>query len=50
MGSSQGQVIAIGVIFLVLPTAFVGMRIWAKTMTRGGLGWDDYLICAALVS
>ena len=49
MGSSQGQAIAIAVMFLVLPTAFVGLRVWAKTMSRGGLGWDDYLIFAALV-
>ena len=41
--------IAIGVIFMVLPTAFVGLRVWAKTMSRGGIGWDDYLIFLALV-
>lgn len=49
MGYFRGQMIAIGVIFMVLPTFIVGLRIWAKTMSRRGLAWDDYLIFLALV-
>ncbi|KAG8531258.1 uncharacterized protein KY384_004616 [Bacidia gigantensis] len=47
--TSQSQVITIGVIFLLLPTAFVVLRIWAKTMSRGGLAWDDFMIFGALL-
>ena len=49
MYSSKGETIAIAVIFMVLPTGFVSLRVWAKTMGRAGLGWDDYLIFLALV-
>ena len=49
MSYTKGQTIAIGVIFMILPTVCVGMRVWAKTLSRGGLGWDDYLIFLALV-
>ena len=49
MGYSRGQMIALGVLFTVLPTLVVGLRIWAKTMSRRGLAWDDYLIFLALV-
>ena len=49
MYSSRGETIAIAVIFTILPTAFVSLRVWAKTMGRAGLGWDDYLIFLALV-
>lgn len=47
---SKGQQVAIGVIFLILPTAFVGLRVWARIVSRAGLSWDDYLIFLALVS
>lgn len=50
MGYSRGQTIAIAVIFMVLPTSVVGLRIWAKTMSRRGFGWDDYLIVLALAT
>lgn len=50
MGYSQGQTIAIAIVFLVLPTSIVGLRIWAKTMSRKGLGWDDFLILLALTT
>ena len=50
MDYSQGQMIALGVVFLVLPTIAVGLRIWAKTISRKGLASDDYLILLALVS
>ena len=49
MSYSKGQTIAVGVIFMILPTVLVGLRVWAKSMSRKGLGWDDYLIFLALV-
>ena len=50
MSSSQGQVVAIAIIFMLLPSAFVGMRLWAKLLSQGRLTWDDYTIFAAMVS
>ena len=47
---SRQQMINIGIAFLVLPIVFVGLRIWAKTLNRKRLAWDDYLIVIALVS
>ena len=47
---SKSQMIGIGISFLILPIAAVGVRIWAKTLSRKGITLDDYLILAALVS
>ena len=47
---SKSQMIGIGISFLILPIAAVGVRIWAKTLSRKGITLDDYLIFAALVS
>ncbi|KAJ5523591.1 hypothetical protein N7513_013135 [Penicillium frequentans] len=44
MGYTQGEMIALGFIFVVLPTIFVGLRIWARFIRRAGLGADDYTI------
>ena len=49
MPSSQGQVVAIAIIFMLLPGAFVGMRVWAKFLSQGRLTWDDYTIFGAMV-
>ena len=46
---SKGQMIAIGVVFLILPIAFVGLRLWARALNRQKLLWDDYMILIALV-
>ncbi|KAL8765970.1 MAG: hypothetical protein Q9209_007117 [Squamulea sp. 1 TL-2023] len=45
---SQGQMIALGFIFLVLPIVAVGARLWAKRLGRKGTTLDDYLIIGAL--
>ena len=50
MSSTPGQIIAISVVFLLLPVGAVTLRVWAKSMSRGGLWWDDYLIFLALVN
>lgn len=46
---SKGQMIAIGIAFLILPIASVGARLWAKRLGRKGISLDDYLVIAALV-
>lgn len=46
---SQGQMIALGIVWIVLPTLFVALRIWAKTLGRAGVWWDDLMIVLALV-
>lgn len=47
---SKGQMIGIGISFLILPVVAVGARLWAKTLSPKGIKLDDYLIIAALVS
>ena len=47
---SKDQMIGLGIAFIVIPIIFVGLRVWAKTLCRKGLAWDDYLAFAALVS
>lgn len=49
MGYTQGQMIALGFIFLILPVASVALRVWARYLSRAGLSWDDYTLFAALV-
>jgi hypothetical protein len=50
MGYTQGEMIALGVVFVILPTVFVGLRLWARFMRRAGLGADDYTILVGWVS
>lgn len=50
MGYTQGEMIALGFIFVILPTIFVGLRIWARFLRRAGLGADDYTILVGWVS
>ena len=53
MGQSSGEIIAISVIFTVLELFFVGLRLWARRITRangGGIGTDDVLALLAAVS
>lgn len=46
---SPASIIAIAVIFSVLPTLGVSLRIWARKVKKVPLGIDDYLILPALV-
>lgn len=46
---SKEMMIRLAVAFMVLPTIFVGLRIWAKVISKR-LAWDDYLTVGALVS
>lgn len=47
---SQSQMIGIGIFFIILPIAAVGLRVWAKVLGRRGIAGDDMLIFCALVS
>jgi hypothetical protein len=46
---TQGQMIGLAIAFMILPTVFYGLRVWAKILVKR-LAWDDYLTGAALVS
>jgi hypothetical protein len=46
---SQGLMIGLGVVFMIIPSFFVGLRIWAKRIGKGRLSWDDYTSISALV-
>ena len=37
----QTTIIAISVIFITLPTIFVGLRLWTKLRISKDMGWDD---------
>ncbi len=41
---------AIDISVLVVAILFVILRLWARTMSKAGCGWDDWLIIAASVS
>jgi hypothetical protein len=47
---SRGMMIGLGVVFMIIPTVFVSLRIWAKHLGSRKLGLDDYLCVLALVS
>lgn len=49
MSYSKGEMIILGIVFLLLPIVAVVLRIWAKKIQRTSLAWDDYLIFPALV-
>ncbi|KAI2779220.1 hypothetical protein F4815DRAFT_474566 [Daldinia loculata] len=46
---SQGQMIAVGVAFTILPITAVALRLWAKFLCQKGIKLDDYLVIAAMV-
>lgn len=46
----QKSIIAVGVVFSVLPAVAVGMRLVSRRIIRRALDWSDYLIIAACVS
>ena len=46
----QRQLIAAWVILPMLSTIIVGLRFYAKTKTRGLIGWSDWMIIASAVS
>lgn len=45
---SQGLMIGLAITFLIVPTTFVGLRIWAKKLKNSSLRLDDYLCLGAL--
>ena len=48
--SVQRTVISVGVIFAILPTVAVGLRMLARRLSHRKLDMSDYLIIAAYVS
>lgn len=46
---TKGQMIGLAVGFMIIPTVFYGLRVWAKLLVKR-FAWDDYLTGAALVS
>lgn len=47
---SKGQMIGLAVGFIIIPTFFYALRLWAKMLVAGRFAWDDYLTGLALVS
>jgi hypothetical protein len=47
---SKGQMIGLGIAFMILPIIAIGLRLWAKFIGRRRIQLDDYLILAAAVS
>ena len=47
---SKEQMISLAIVFMVLPTIFYLLRLWAKTLIAKRLSVDDYLAGVALVS
>lgn len=46
---TKGQMIGLAVGFMIIPTVFYGLRVWAKLLVKR-FAWDDYLTGGALVS
>jgi hypothetical protein len=46
---TKGQMISLAIVFMIIPTVFYGLRLWAKLLVKR-FAWDDYLTGAALVS
>ncbi|KAL8788760.1 MAG: hypothetical protein Q9195_007167 [Heterodermia aff. obscurata] len=49
MGYSPGEMIALAVIFSILPLIAVGLRMWARRIMKARYCLDDYFIFVALV-
>lgn len=46
---TKGQMISLAVGFMIIPTVFYGLRMWARLLVKR-IALDDYLTGAALVS
>ena len=49
MPDSKGEIVALGVVFMVLPAIATVLRVWARSIVGSKLAADDYLIFMALV-
>ena len=38
------------IVFILIETLFVGLRVWARRFTRSPIGWDDYLVPLGLLT
>ncbi|KAI8934140.1 hypothetical protein NX059_008895 [Plenodomus lindquistii] len=45
---SKGMMIALSIVFMILPLVFVCLRLWAKRLAKR-IGWDDILTIGALL-
>ncbi|KXH66341.1 hypothetical protein CSAL01_03935 [Colletotrichum salicis] len=45
---TKGQMIGLAIGFMIIPTVFYGLRVWAKLLVKR-FAWDDYLTGAALL-
>ena len=48
MAFSPGEMIALAVIFSILPLIAVGLRLWARRIMKARYALDDYFIFVAL--
>ena len=46
---AQSALVALAVVFMVFPLAFVLLRFWARSLSRVKYGVDDWLIVPAVV-
>ncbi|KAI1409256.1 hypothetical protein F5Y13DRAFT_182153 [Hypoxylon sp. FL1857] len=46
---SKGLMISLAIAFIIVPSIFVGLRIWSRRLKRKALQLDDYLCLGALV-
>ena len=50
MGESKEKVVALAIIFMILPLITVTLRIWSKIERKSSLTADDHMILLALVN
>lgn len=46
---TKDQMVGLGVAFIIVPTVFVSLRFWAKSLAHRGTTKDDYLLVLALL-
>ena len=49
MANGQERAVALAVVFIALPMGTVALRFWAKSIMKGRIRNDDYMILLALV-
>ena len=45
---SPGKMYALAVVLTLLAIVAVGLRFWARRLTKSGFAWDDFFIVLAL--
>ena len=49
MADRGPTLIAVSIVFIIITTVFVGLRLWARRISKVNIWYDDYVVVLAMV-